>query len=294
MKRIWVMLLIIILFVVVNFSSSGHRNEGYKNPNQKDFIVIGHRGASGYSPEHTIKSYELVNEQGADYIEIDLQMTKDRVLVAMHDRNVDRTTNGSGPVRSYSLNQLKDLDAGSWFNIYSPLYADRSFNGLEVPTLEEILAYFGTNVNYYIEIKNPDINPGMASMLLQLLEEHGLLQSDNQKSGKVIIQSFSEKALRQVHELNKEIPLIQLIQYEKASEITSLRLRGWRDYAIGVGVNYKIVNEKVVKKTHNANLLVHVYTVNDIVHMKGLVDLGVDGAFTNFSDLLKDVVENEN
>lgn len=82
---------------------------------QQHFLIIGHRGASGYAPEHTIEAYQLAAEMGADYLEIDLQQTKDGELVAMHDETVDRTTNGKGLVKSYSLKELQQLDAGSWF-----------------------------------------------------------------------------------------------------------------------------------------------------------------------------------
>jgi glycerophosphoryl diester phosphodiesterase len=102
-------------------------------------LNIGHRGASGYAPEHTIPAYDLALEQGADYIEIDLQMTKDGVLVAMHDDTLDRTADApegvpkrfcSGPVIKRTLEQIKQCDVGSWF---SPEYA-----GEQMPTLEEI------------------------------------------------------------------------------------------------------------------------------------------------------------
>lgn len=81
------------------------------------FTTIAHRGASGYAPEHTFQAYDKShNELKASYIEIDLQRTKDGHLVAMHDETVNRTTNGHGKVEDYTLDELKQLDAGSWFN----------------------------------------------------------------------------------------------------------------------------------------------------------------------------------
>jgi len=79
-------------------------------------LNVAHRGASGYAPEHTLLSYELGESMKGDYIEIDLQMTKDGELIAMHDETLDRTTNGTGLVKDYTLEEIKQLDAGSWFN----------------------------------------------------------------------------------------------------------------------------------------------------------------------------------
>src|SRR3712207_92933 len=118
---------------------------------------------------------------GADYIEIDLQMTKDGVLVAMHDDPLDRTADApegvpkrfcSGSVIKRTLEQIKTCDAGSWFNETYPQYASDEYVGLQIPTLEEIFQRYGTSVNYYIETKNPEAAPGMEEELLRLMEEY--------------------------------------------------------------------------------------------------------------------------
>lgn len=101
-----------------------------------DFIIIAHRGASGYAPEHTMEAYKLAVEMGADYIEIDLRMTSDGILVVMHDESVNRTTNGKGLVSSQSIKNLKELDAGTWFNEAFPDKAKNYYVGLKIPTLE--------------------------------------------------------------------------------------------------------------------------------------------------------------
>src|SRR5919112_4683734 len=162
-----------------------------KQPHDAPVLNIGHRGASGYAREHTIPSYDLALEQGADYAEIDLQMTKDGVLVAMHDDTLDRTADApegvpkrfcSGPVIKRTLEQIKQCDVGSWF---SPDYA-----GQQIPTLEEIFQRYGTSVNYYIETKNPEAAPGMEEELLRLMEEYGLMEPAAE-NWQVLIQSFS-------------------------------------------------------------------------------------------------------
>src|SRR5918998_1371267 len=123
-------------------------------------LNIGHRGASGYAPEHTFAAYDLALKLGADYIEQDLQMTKDGVLVVLHDDTLYRTARPtaesapgdcSGLVIEKILEQIKTCEVGSWFNETYPQYADPSYVGLEIPTLEEVFQRYGKSVNYYIE-----------------------------------------------------------------------------------------------------------------------------------------------
>ncbi len=109
---------------------------------KKEVLNAADRGASAYAPEHTLPSYKLGDKMKGDYIEIDLQMTQDGHLICMHDETLDRTTNGSGRVKDYTLAQIKDLDAGSWFNEKYPQYASRRLAGQQVPTLDEVLDHF--------------------------------------------------------------------------------------------------------------------------------------------------------
>lgn len=243
------------------------------------FIVIGHRGASAYAPEHTLVSYQLARELGADFIEIDLQMTKDGVLVAMHDYTVDRTTNGNGSVESHSLNELKRLDAGSWFNKNFPMYADSEYEFLTVPTLEEVFAHFGKDVNYYIETKSPNKYPDMEEKLIQLLQENDLIE-------KVIIQSFSEKSLIQIHAVEPKIPLIQLLSYQSPAKITESEIIKWKEYAVGIGPNYQMIDKAYVKAARKSGLLVHPYTVNSKEDLEQLMEWGITGVFTDFTGAL--------
>jgi glycerophosphoryl diester phosphodiesterase len=182
----------------------------------EDFILIAHRGASAYAPEHTIPAYDLAVKSGADYIEIDLQMTKDGELIALHDSEVDRTTNGSGIAVTQTLDEIKALEAGSWFNEQFPLLADPSYEKVEIPTLEEIFQRYGRSANYYIETKSP----GMEEKLINLLRKHSLVHSES----KIIIQSFHRKSRRKIHELEPGIPLIQLYRYSDKARITDREL----------------------------------------------------------------------
>lgn len=249
----------------------------------KDILNVSHRGASGYAPEHTLVSYDRGEKMHGDYIEIDLQMTKDGQLIAMHDEKVDRTTDGTGLVKNYTLAEIKQLDAGSWFNEKYPQYADPDYVGLEVPTLEEIFRKFGKNNKYYIETKSPDIYPGMEKELLRLIDKYRIDKET------LLVQSFSPQSLEIMHKLDPSVKLVQLLSYKTNAVITDEEVAAIKDYAIGVGPNHTYLNKEYVQKVVNNELEIHPYTVNDKERMKLLIDWGVTGMFTNFPDLLHEV-----
>jgi glycerophosphoryl diester phosphodiesterase len=254
-------------------------------------LNIGHRGASAYAPEHTFAAYDLALEQGADYIEIDLQMTADGVLVALHDKTLNRTADAPegvperfcrGLVSKKTLEQIKMCDAGSWF---SPEYA-----GEQIPTLEEIFQRYGTSVNYYIETKNPDAAPGMEEELVRLLGEHGLIVPAAE-NWQVLIQSFSAESLMKIHEseLGSSLPLIQLY-WAGTSKSIQRDLDAVSEYAVGIGPYKRDVDAALVEAAHEHCLVVHPYTVNTVEEMEALISVGVDGMFTNNPDLLDGVL----
>jgi glycerophosphoryl diester phosphodiesterase len=240
-------------------------------------IVIGHRGASGHAPEHTFASWDRALEMGVDYIEQDLQMTSDGVLVVMHDATLDRTTSGSGEVIAHTLEQIKQLDAGSWF--------DKSFAGERVPTLRELFERYGRDASYYIETKNPEDAPGMEAALLELILEFGLRAGAVEK-WQVLIQSFSTPSLLEIRERDPELPLIQLIEKEYSSADIQQRLPDIHNYAVGIGPAGTSVDEALGEAAHAHGLVVHPYTVNEAAEMRRLIALGVDGMFTDFPDRL--------
>ena len=264
-------------------------NESKPGMNSSKLLNVAHRGASGHAPEHTISSYRLGEEMKGDYIEVDLQMTKDGKLIAMHDETVDRTTNGTGLVKDYTLEQIKALDAGSWFNEKYPEKADPAYEGIQVPTLEEIIQTFGTGARYYIETKSPDVYPGMEEELLRILNKYNLT-GVNERSSKVLIQSFSKESLLKMHNLNPNLPLIQLISYKEPASISEDELQELSEYAVGVGMSASKIDKTYVQNVRNAGLLIHPYTVNDKKEMKRLLDWGVTGMFTNYPDRLNDVL----
>ncbi|MFN2744904.1 glycerophosphodiester phosphodiesterase [Bacillus sp. z60-18] len=261
----------------------------HKQLNPNHILNVAHRGASGHAPEHTLLAYELGQKMKGDYIEIDLQMTKDGELVAMHDETLDRTTNGTGYVKDYTLEEIKKLDAGSWFNEKYPELAKPEYAGLKVPTLEEVIQRFGKSARYYIETKSPEVYDHMEEKLLDILDQYKLT-GPNLRSSKVIIQSFSPESLKIIHQANPNIPLVQLLWYDKPASITDAELEAYQSYSVGLGMNYDRIDQAYVQKVRSHGLLIHPYTVNEKEDMKRLLDWGVTGMFTNFPDRLQEVL----
>ena len=269
-----------------------------KQASDAPVLNIGHRGASGYAPEHTIPSYDLALKLGADYIEQDLQLTKDGVLVVLHDETLDRTARPTaesqpgdctGYVRDKTLAQIKTCDVGSWFNKTYPEYDDPDYVGLKIPTLEEVFQRYGTGVNYYIETKNPESDPGMEEELLRLMDKYGLTKPA-EKHWQVLIQSFSPASLQKIHAINPDLPLIQLYSSTETSATIQTQLDLAQTYAVGIGPSKDDVDAALVEEAHARCLDIHPYTVNETAEMQKLIALGADGMFTNFPDRLEAVL----
>ncbi|MDL5612134.1 glycerophosphodiester phosphodiesterase [Bacillus halotolerans] len=227
-------------------------------------LIIAHRGASGLEPEHTLLSYKRAIKDKTDFIEIDLRQTKDGKLVAIHDKDVKRTTNGKGKVQELTLSQLKKFNAGK---------------GQKILTIEEIIKEFGLSTNYYIETREDNNgNLVMEQELVDILNKYNLIVKH-----KVVLQSFSEKSLKKLHSINKDIPLVRLIGDEEVKSLTRDTLKDIKKYAYAVGPNAKLVDESVVKRVHDANLKIHVFfdAENERKLTKKMLGLKVDGLFTN-------------
>ena len=229
------------------------------------FSLIGHRGASGYEDEHTIKSYELAVQQGADYIEMDLQLTKYNKLICMHDATVNRTTTGTGTIANMTLAQIKAL---------------KTTNGEQIPTLEEVVSHFGKSVNYYIETKSP-FNINMDQELLRILQNAGLIGIGSKRK-QVIIQSFADDSLKNIRNQYSDIFLVRLSKTFTQSDIDTSAL-----IADGMGPNFTNVTKALVDSAHAKGLVVHPWTVNTVADMDKAISYGVDGFFTNYPDLYK-------
>ena len=196
--------------------------------------VIAHRGASFDAPESTAAAYTLARDLGADYLEMDLQRSKDGVLFALHDNSLLRTTDVAkkfpqrkdSPASAFTLAELKTLDAGSWFNHAYPDRARSSYVGLPILTLDEIIDIAQGNPQHkpglYIETKEPRQFPGLEHDLKNKLSERGWLEpvasseaqgqpQVGQGKGRVMLQTFDKNSLELLQKEMPDTPKILLL-----------------------------------------------------------------------------------
>lgn len=246
-------------------------------------LVIAHRGGGGLIPENTLEAFEYSARMGVDVLELDVHATRDGALVVMHDAAVDRTTDGRGRVGEMPLEAVKKLDAGY---LFSP-DGGRTFpfrgKGVTVPTLAEIFAALPA-MTFNIEPKQAE--PSIIKPLCALIRERKM-------TDKTIVGSFRQAA---IDEFRRECP--EVATSASPSEVSQFLLMS----KTGIGASYsppmqalqipesvggvQVVSKKFVETAHRLNLKVHVWTVNETVDMRRLLDAGVDGIMTDYPDRL--------
>ncbi|MFF4172305.1 glycerophosphodiester phosphodiesterase [Streptomyces sp. NPDC001744] len=226
--------------------------------------VIAHRGASSAAPENTLVSDEVARRGRAQWIENDVQPSKDGVPYVLHDTTVDRTTDGTGAIRSLTSAQLDALDAGSWF---APVYT-----GVHVPTLAAQLADLRQRGgNLLLEIKGRHSRAEVA----RIVEE---VRAQNM-AGRVFVQSFDVPSLRYTRELAPELPLGLLrdtLDPDPVAVSADLGLAAYNVSHVALAAR-----PEVVGRLHAANVAVNVWTVDAPARWKEMDSLGVDGIITN-------------
>lgn len=252
--------------------------------------VVAHRGASGMAPENSIAAFELAAETGADFAELDVQLTADGVLVVLHDETLDRTARGpaedcTGPVRSLPLDQVRTCDVGAWFSGSD----DADFTGEPLPTLAEALAVGGDQMGWYIETKTVSGDDGaMEEALAETLDEAGFT-AGSAAARRVLVQSFNPGSLERFHALRPDISLTLLLA--GGVEPGPADLDRAAQLADGIGPNRADVDAELLAAAHERCLTVVPYTVNDPGEMTALLDLGVDGIITDHPEVLLPLVE---
>ncbi|WP_339251411.1 glycerophosphodiester phosphodiesterase family protein [Sporosarcina sp. FSL W8-0480] len=282
MKKIIGICIVLILLSACSFGAD------WDNPMPEDgFIIVGHRGASAYEPENTLPSFELAEKLDADYIELDVHLTKDGELIVMHDDEVDRTTESIGKIKDFTLTELKELNANQEKGEIVAV-TGRDKDAYEIPTLREVFDEMENDIHYVIELKDTEQYVGIEKKLVDLMKEYELIEKDSKGHPKAVIHSFDKKALKEVHKLEPAIPLLQLISFDEdeEAEISKKELKDLLSYASGVGVSYEAITPSFVNKMHKEGLVVHAYTVNDAEVALRLKAMGVNGVHTNEPDLL--------
>lgn len=229
-------------------------------------VIIGHRGASGYEPENTLRSFAKAIELGVDMIEFDVHVCASGELVVIHDDTVDATTNGTGSVAEKTLSELRALDAGS---------------GESIPTLREVLELVNRRVKVDIELKGL----GTAVLAAQLIDEY--VQHKGWTYDDFFVTSFD----------HDELALFCAVcPHVQASYMLHSFNGDWRellaqiDTAIFVTCSDEVTQE-MVEFLHERGICVYVYTVNDYAELERMRQLSVDGIFSDFPDRARIVFE---
>ncbi|WP_307125947.1 glycerophosphodiester phosphodiesterase [Streptomyces sp. B1I3] len=254
---------------------------------QRPIQVIAHRGASDDAPEHTLAAYRKAIEDGADALECDVRLTADGQLVCVHDRRVNRTSNGRGAVSALELADLAALDFGSWKDREeSPDWDPVPGELTSVLTLERLLDLFtevratGRPLQLAIETKHPTRWAGQVEeRLLHLLRRYGLDEPPADGPPPVRVMSFSARSLYRVRAAAPALPTVFLLQF------VSPRLRDGRLPAgariAGPGMRIVRNHPGYIDRLHRAGHRVHVWTVNEPADVELCVRLGVEAIITN-------------
>jgi len=298
--------------VVINGGIVQINNPGALNATTPNSVTL-NAGASAVAPEHTLAGYRLAVEMKADYLEQDLQRTRDGVLVCIHDDTLERTTDVETvfptrfrtvtrdgveskvwPVADFTLAEIKQLDAGSWF---SPQFADQ-----RVPTFAESIAVARDKLGIYPELKKSQFIPADAPDVVQTfhaeLAKAGLDQPEARKTTPVVVQSFHPEMLRTLRKLsNHGYPLIQLIWLTQVADLLSDHgLDEVATYADGIGpIAAMLLDDPTrVAAAHQRGLVIHVWYLDKKLPSRFstqreydlflLDDLGVDGLFCDAPD----------
>ena len=235
--------------------------------------LIAHRGASDSAPENTLAAIAKALQSPAAFIEIDIHQTRDQQVVVMHDATVDRTTNGQGPIASLTLAQVRQLDAGSWY--------DTTFSQEKVPTLEEVLTLIKGKKKLLIEIKKgEDYYAGIESATLELIRKH-------QAQDWTMIQSFYDEVLTRVWKSEYAVPTHKLI-IGKVPWLPiyfdhRLRWGSLEKYyrASAINVNEYFATRAFIRHVHSQGFKTYVWTVDEPRYIINIIDRGADGVISN-------------
>jgi len=257
--------------------------------------IIAHRGASEYMPEQTLKAYVRAIAEGADALECDVRLTADSHLVCVHDRRVDRTSNGRGPVSTLELATLQGLDFGSWKQAHSTDIempdVDRERDMLlTLRHLIDTVLNCGREVGLAIETKHPTRYAGQVEReLANVLSEFGLDGEYVQGRPHVCVMSTAQVAIARMRQLCPEVPLVYLIR-----ESVPLRFRdgGLPKGSRIAGLDKAIIRRwpKTVKRQHDRGHQVYVWTVDDEADLDLCLELEVDGIISNRPAFARDYV----
>jgi Glycerophosphoryl diester phosphodiesterase len=228
--------------------------------------VQGHRGASAIAPENTLAAFRAAADMGAQWVELDVALSADGVLLVIHDDTVDRTSSGTGSLGGLSAAAVASLDAGSWF--------DTRFAGEAIPTLAQTLDLLGERgVGANIEIKQHEHHRSLD----QLVETVRDVIAGRRGNAPVMISSFDIEALRAMHKLTPELELAMLwetVPTDWVAQLASIP-------ATSIHLDFKALSIGFLEETYRRGIKVRAWTCNDPIQLLSFWDAGLTGVITD-------------
>lgn len=239
-------------------------------------LNLGHRGAREVAPENTLASFRKALELGADGIELDVMLSRDKHMVVIHDYTVDRTTNGNGRVAQLSVAELKALDAGSWFG--------SSYSSERLPTLQEVVEELPTDTIINIELKG-------LSLLDRSLEEEVVRLIETRKlASRVIVSSFNPLSLRRVSQLNPAIETGLLYMQHMPLPLRRAWLAPFA-HAKALHPEYTQVSPDYVHRMRQKGYHLNVWNAQEPDELQALIEAGADAVITDRPDRLRELLD---
>jgi glycerophosphoryl diester phosphodiesterase len=250
------------------------------------FHVIGHRGAAGYAPENTLPSVRKAVELGAIEVEIDVQLSRDGVLMLYHDSTLDQKTDLSGSVREHTASELGNTDIGYWFDQSHPSVGER-YAGTQINRFEELLEEFGDRIYYHVELKS--LEPELPRLVIEALEGRDLI-------GHATITSFDFAQLERARHAAPKSPICWLLRSQLPPEarhgqglLAEQRKQVDRAAAAGfqmVGVRSEQLNHGILAYARAQQLGIRAFGIKSDVDMDHAIELGADGMTIDWPDKL--------
>jgi len=227
-------------------------------------LIMGHRGYQAQYPENTMVSFLAAVEAGAQFVELDVTLSRDQEVVVMHDDTIDRTTDGSGRVADYDLHALRQLDAGSWF--------DPRFTGERIPSLKEVLEQVAPKAHINIEIKaHQSTDSGLIGQVEQ--EVVDLVLTKNVRK-RVLVSSFDSEVLRKIKQLD---PAMDVALISKKSPLNETRALCLELGVFSYHPHLASIDRDLVETLHKTGVHVFPWNIEDAEDIRHAFSLGVDG-----------------
>jgi glycerophosphoryl diester phosphodiesterase len=242
--------------------------------------VIAHRGFSASAPENTLPAFQSAIDAGADMIEFDIRLTRDKQFVVIHDATLERTTNGRGIVENHTLSELQTLDAGSWFG--------REFTGTVLPSLSETLDLCRNRILVNIEVKT-EIQDDLC--LDRLADLVGTQVEALRATRSVVISTYTRRIITSLRDKQEHLTTALLSDQPSTNEaITKLACVSG---ATALHIQHRLASSSLVERAQQAGLLSAVHTINETTDMEELIELGVDALFTDQPDRMRAYVDRQ-